>query len=164
MSIIDGFCSRCNPFVTLNSCLDGAAEIALLPAFYGCIGDIRIPGTNYDAFIFSVIPEYSWWRWLPQVIKSVEPCNTKLDLSFHLRWSGVITSSFHFCIKNVSVLFLFMILILKLRISHLKHSISLIFLYVWNVSHLMHGDPCILLELKFSISLLHSCRELGTRV
>lgn len=38
-------------WTNLNSCLDEATEIALLPSFNGCIGDIRIPGTNYDAMI-----------------------------------------------------------------------------------------------------------------
>lgn len=49
---VHGFYSWFSPFVMLNSCLDEAAEIALIPSFNGCIGDIQISGAKYDAFIF----------------------------------------------------------------------------------------------------------------
>ena len=45
--------------LNLNSCLDEAAETALLPSFNGCIGDIPIPGTSFDASFLSAIFERS---------------------------------------------------------------------------------------------------------
>ncbi|KAF5458282.1 hypothetical protein F2P56_022319 [Juglans regia] len=36
----------------LQNCLDEAAEMALLPAFYGCIGDIRIPDASLKCIGF----------------------------------------------------------------------------------------------------------------